>query len=128
MRAREFIVEQQELAPELADPMHYTYVIPGLSASDPYNNYRFGVAMARARSDAGTDGLTKDMPAWSAKTAFGEHGVVVGMNSSIEQIIDQALTMTDTAGGKELVSTADSVEPTLVDTASPIKPFKGYPR
>jgi hypothetical protein len=128
MRAREFIIEGRELAPEQADPMQHTYVIPGLSASDPYNNYRFGVAMARARSDAGTDGLTKNMPAWSAQTAFGEHGVVVGMNSSIEQIIDQALTMTDTAGGKELVSTADSREPSLVDTASPVKAFKGYPR
>ena len=128
MRAREFIVEHKDLAPELAEPMHYTYVIPGLSASDPYNNYRFGVAMARARSDAGKDGLTKDMPAWSSQTAFGEHGVVVGMNSSIEQIIDQALTMTDTAGGKELVSTADSREHSLVDTQSPIRAFKGYPR
>ena len=128
MRAQEFIVEQRELAPEQSGPMHYTYVIPGLSASDPYNNYRFGVAMARARSDAGTDGLTKDMPAWSAKTAFGEHGVVVGMNGSIAQIIDQALEMTDTQGGKELVSTADSEEPALVDTQSPVKAFKGYPR
>lgn len=128
MRAREFIAEQQDLAPELADPMRYTYVIPGLSASDPYNNYRFGVAMARARSDAGTDGITKDIPPWSPETAFGEHGVVVGMNSSIAQVIDQALAMTDTAGGKELVSTAESQEPALVDTVSPVKGFKGYPR
>jgi len=128
MRAREFIAEQKELPPELADPMRYTYVIPGLSASDPYNNYRFGVAMARARSDAGTDGLTNNMPDWSSQTAFGEHGVVVGMNSSIEQIIDQALAMTDTAGGKELVSTADSQEPAFVDTTSPVQAFKGYPR
>ena len=128
MRAREFITEQRELPPEQAEPMRYTYVIPGLSAADPYNNYRFGVAMARARSDAGKDGLTKNIPAWTSETAFGEHGVVVGMNNSIEQIIDRALTMTDTAGGKELVSTADSVEPTLVDTTSPIKAFKGYPR
>ena len=128
MRAREFIVEHKDLAPELAEPMHYTYVIPGLSASDPYNNYRFGVALARARSDAGVDGLTNDIPAWSAETAFGEHGVVVGMNSSIDQIIDQALTMTNTAGGKELVSSADSIEPKFVDTVSPVKAFKGYPR
>lgn len=128
MRAREFIVEQRDLPPESADPMRYTYVIPGLSAADPYKNYRFGVAMARARSDAGTDGLTKDMPEWTAQTAFGEHGVVVGMNSGVEQIIDQALAMTDTAGGKELVSTADSQEPAFVDTTSPVKAFKGYPR
>ena len=128
MRAREFITEQQELAPEQADPMHDTYVIPGLSASDPYNNYRFGVAMARARSDSGTDGLTKDMPEWSSETAFGEHGVVVGMNSDIEQIIDQALVMTDTAGGKKLVGSPNSEEPAFVDTQSPVKAFKGYPR
>jgi hypothetical protein len=50
------------------------------------------------------------------------------MNGSIAQIIDQALEMTDTAGGKELVSTADSQEPALVDTTSPVKAFKGYPR
>ena len=128
MRAREFITEQRELAPELSEPMRYTYVIPGLSASDPYNNYRFGVAMARARSDAGTDGITKDLPAWTPETAFGEHGVVVGMNAGIEQIIDKALAMTKTPGGKELVSTAKSVEPKSVDTKSPVIGFKGYPR
>jgi len=126
MRAREFIVEQKELPPEQANPMRYTYVVPGLSASDPYNNYRFGVAMARARSDAGTDGITDKSPAWDSETAFGEHGVVAGMNSSIAQVIDQALTMTKTPGGKRLVSTPDSTEPTFVDTQSPVKPFKGY--
>jgi hypothetical protein len=37
MRAREFITEQAAKLPaEQADPMRYTYVIPGLSASDPY--------------------------------------------------------------------------------------------
>ena len=126
MRAREFIAEQKELAPEQANPMRYTYVIPGLSASDPYDNYRFGVAMARARSDAGTDGINDKFPAWDAETPFGEHGVVAGMNGSIAQVIDTALTMTKTPGGKRLVSTPDSTEPTFVDTTSPVKPFKGY--
>ena len=128
MRAREFIREQRELPVEQSDPMRYTYVIPGLSASDPYNNYRFSVAVARARSDAGTDGINSNLPAWSAETAFGEHGVVVGMNKGIEKIIDQALAMTDTSGGKELVSTADSKEPKLVSIKSPVKAFKGYKR
>ena len=127
MRAREFIAEQRELPPELSDPMRYTYVIPGLSASDPYNNYRFGVAMARARSDASLDNVDPNKPAWSAETTFGEHGVVVGMNQGIEQVIDQALAMTKTPGGKELVSTADSEEPKLVDTTSPVKAFKVDP-
>jgi hypothetical protein len=126
MRAREFITEQTTLPPEQADPMRYTYVIPGLSAADPYKNYRFGVAMARARSDAGTDGITKDMPEWSDETAFGEHGVVVGMTASIAPVIDQALRMTNTSGGKKLVSTPTSTEPSFVDTQSPVKAFKGY--
>jgi hypothetical protein len=128
MRAREFIAEQKELPPEQANPMRYTYVIPGLSASDPYNNYRFGVAIARARSDFGTDGINDKFPEWSAETAFGEHGVVAGMNAGIAQLIDTALAMTNTPGGKELVSTPDSTEPTFVDTQSPVKPFKGYSR
>ena len=128
MRAREFITEQQKLAPELAEPMHDTYVIPGLSAADPYDNYRFGLAMARARSDAGTDGLNDAFPEWSAETTFGEHGVVAGMNASIAQVIDQALAMTNTPGGKRLVSTSDSTEPASVHTKSPVTAFKGYPR
>jgi len=128
MRAREFIVEQRNLPPEEAEPMRYTYIIPGLSAADPYRNYRFGVAMARARSDAGIDGMAKNLPAWSPETAFGEHGVVVGMNNNIEKVIDKALAMTNTPGGKELVSTAKSEEPSTVDKTSPVKAFKGYPR
>lgn len=128
MRAREFIVEQKDLPPEQADPLRYTYIIPGLSASDPYNNYRFSVAMARARSDASPDNIDPNRPAWSPETAFGEHGVVVGMNQGIEKIIDQALKMTNTPGGKELVSSPASAEPSLVATTSPVKAFKGYKR
>jgi hypothetical protein len=130
MRAKEFIVEQKSLPPEQADPLRYTYVIPGLSAADPYKNYRFGVALARARSDVGTDEHSIDpyKPEWSGQTAFGEYGVVVGMNNSIEEVIDQALAMTDTPGGKELVSTPTSTEPKFVDATSPVKAFKGYPR
>jgi hypothetical protein len=130
MRAREFIVERKELEPEQADPMRHTYVIPGLSASDPYNNYRFSVAMARARSDASSDDHLIDphKPEWSSQTAFGEHGVVAGMNAGIAKIIDQALDMTNTPGGKELVSSPESQEPSLVNCQSPVVSFKGYPR
>ena len=128
MRAREFIAEQRELPPESKDPMRYTYTLPGLSSSDPYATYRMGVALARARSDSVQDDVNPFMPEWSAETAFGEHAVVAGMNSGIEQVIDTALKMTKTPGGKRLVSTTTSDEPDLVDTQSPVKAFKGYPR
>lgn len=128
MRAREFIVESNNLPPETAEPMRYTYVIPGLSASDPYKNYRFGVAMARARSDQTPDDINPYRPEWTAETPFGEHGVVLGMTGAINDIVDDALRMTNTPGGKKLISTADSTEPSFVDSKSPIKAFKGYPR
>jgi len=142
MRAREFIHENKnqsvgsngKLPPEEAEPMRYTYIIPGLSAADPYKNYRFGVALARARADQSNklNPQNKDidpyMPEWSAESVFGEHGIVVGMNASVEEVIDQALAMTKTPGGKKLVSTAASKEPKFVDTQSPVKAFKGYPR
>jgi hypothetical protein len=128
MRAREFIVEQKDLPPEQAEPMRWTYVIPGLSAADPYRNYRFGVALARARADTTQDTVNPYKPKWSAETAFGEHGIVSGMNAGIKQVIDAALSMTNTPGGKELITSPESVEPASVDKVSPIKPFKGYPK
>ena len=128
MRAREFIREQKELPPETAEPMRYTYTLPGLSAADPYKSYRMGVALARARSEYRKDDVNPHMPEWTAETAFGEHAVVSGMNSGIEKIIDAALAMTDTPGGKRLVSTPESNEPNFVGTQSPVKAFQGYPR
>lgn len=134
MRAREFVREQKELPDEAKGPMRYTYVLPGLSAADPYKNYRMGVAMARARSDYATElsseneGIDPFKPEWSAETAFGEHAVVVGSSKYIADVIDRALAMTDTPGGKQLVSTDKSEEPSFVVNKSPIKAFQGYPR
>ena len=134
MRAREFIREQKELAPEQQGPMRYAYVLPGLSAADPYKNYRMGVAVARARSDYATelspqnDGIDPYKPEWSSDTAFGEHAVVVGTTHSIEKVIDKALQMTGTPGGKKLVSSPTSEDPAGTNVKSPLNGFKGYPR
>jgi hypothetical protein len=116
MRAQEFITEQRELPDESKDPMRYTYTLPGLSSSDPYQTYRMGVALARARSEYRKDDVNPHMPEWS------------GFNSGIEKIIDAALTMTNTPGGKRLVSTPDSAEPDFVEKQSPVRAFAGYPR
>lgn len=137
MRAREFIrkdlLEQANLAPEQESPMRYVYSIPGLSAADPYKNYRFGVAIARARSDyADLNPQNIDIDPykepWASESVFGEHGVVAGMTPSISDVIDKALAMSGTPGGKQLISTGPSEEPSLVDNKSPVKAFKGYPR
>jgi hypothetical protein len=103
------------------------FVLPGVNSSDPYQIYRFGVALARARSDAGTDKIP-NMPAWSAEAAFGEHAVVAGFNSSVEPVIDQALKMAGLPDKKVQVSTPNSLEPSMVNHQSPVRGFKGYPR
>jgi hypothetical protein len=125
MRAREFITEQKTLPPEQADPMSHVYTLPGVKSSDPYQIYRLGVAIARARSDAGTDKIP-NLPEWSAEAAFGEDAVIAGFNASVEPAIDYALKMAGLPVKKVQISTPNSLEPDLVNRTSPINSFKGY--
>jgi hypothetical protein len=128
MRAREFITEERELPPEQADPMRQTFVLPGLTSSDPYETYRFGVAMARARSDAVKDDLNPYILPWDEEEVFGEFAVVAGINGTVDPIIDKALKMAGISGGKKPIGSLTSEEPKSVDKTSPVKAFKGYPR
>ena len=127
MRAREFVSESRAKLPiEAAGPMHDTYMLPGLRNNDAYRSYRFGVAMARARADLGGPG--KDLPKWNSESAMGMYGIIAGFDETVDPVIDLALKMTDTPGGKRPVSTDASEEPAYVVTRSPINSFKGYPR
>ena len=128
MRAREFITEQATLPPEQADPMNHVFTLPGVKSSDPYQIYRLGVAIARARSDAGTDGLTNKLPDWSARAAFGEDAVIAGFNDGVGPAIDYALKMAGLPVKKVQISTPNSLEPALVNLTSPVTAFAGYPR
>ena len=127
MRAREFIVEQRaELDPKIKYPMQHTFFIPGIRNNDPYHTYRLGTAMARARAEIGDE--TGHFPEFTSQGAFGQNAVVVGFNDSVDEVIDKALQMTGTPGGKTLVSSLDSEEPPDTGTQSPVRGFKGYPR
>ena len=130
MRAREFITEDMaQLPAEIAEPLRYTYVLPGVNGSDPYASYRLSVAMARARSDAGEqDGVNDFMIPWTSETAFGEHAVISGMDEQVIPIIDQALKMSGLPAKKIQISTPNSLEPASVNYQSPVKAFAGYPR
>jgi hypothetical protein len=50
------------------------------------------------------------------------------MDEQVIPILDQALKMTKTPGGKKMVSTPNSSEPNFVDKTSPVTAFEGYPR
>jgi hypothetical protein len=127
MRAREFVMEQRgKLPPEISHPIHDMYMIPGIRNNDAYRSYRFGVAIARARSDLGGPG--KDLPKWNSQSALGMYGVIAGFDENVDPVIDLALKMTDTPGGKVPVSTNPSEDPPSTFAVSPVKAFKGYPR
>jgi len=126
MRAREFITEEKTLPPEQADPMNHVFVLPGVQSSDPYQIYRLGVAIARARSDAGTNDPIPHMPEWSAAAAFGEDAVIAGFNDGVGPDIDKALKMAGLPVEKIQISTPNSLEPDLVNKQSIAKPFQGY--
>ena len=128
MRAREFLKEETTLPPEQADPMNHVFVLPGVNSSDPYQIYRLGVAMARARSDAGVKDPIPFMPTWTAAAAFGEDAVIGGFDASVEPVIDQALAMAGLPAKKVQISTPNSLEPASVLKQSPVKAFAGYPR
>ena len=127
MRAREFITEQLgQLPASQAAPLQHTYFIPGIKNNDAYHTYRLSVAIARARANEG--GYGKDMPEFTSVSAFGQNAIVAGFNDNVEAVIDQALALTDTPGGKHLVGSKESQEPEIVNQQSIVKPFKGYPR
>lgn len=127
MRAREFIVEQMGRLPDTAgEPLQNTYYIPGIRNNDAYHTYRLSVAIARARANEG--GYGDEMPEFTSVSAFGQNAIVAGFNDNVEAVLDQALAMTDTPGGKKLVGSKQSQEPDLVNQQSVVKPFGGYPR
>ena len=127
MRAREFVLESRANLPdEISYPMHDTFMIPGIRNNDSYKSYRFGVAMARARADIG--GAGKDLPPFNSESALGMYGVISGFDDQVDPVIDLALKMTDTPGGKVSVSTNPSQDPPGTGTTSPVKAFNGYPR
>lgn len=125
MRAREFVVEQRAaLDPRVARPLKHTFIIPGIRNNDAYHTYRLGTAMARARADIAGD--STGFPEFTDQSAFGQNAIVVGFNDSVDEVIDRALAMTGTPGGKVTVGTKESEEPIDTKTQSPIQGFRGY--
>ena len=124
MRAREFVTEQRgHLDPSQKAALANTYVIPGLPSEDPYKTYRFGMALARARSM--TNEL--DLPEFAEEGAFGELAVISG-SENVDELIDRALKLAGIKGGKKLIGSKVSHEVEGTNKTSPVKAFKGYPR
>ena len=126
MRAHEFITEGRtgSLAPDVARALPATYVIPELPNQDPYLQYRFGVAMAAAKSAKARAG--DGIPPFEKSSAWGENQIVIGyMDPNTGEYIDDALKQMGLRG-KRMISTPTSEESADTDKVSPVKAFKGF--
>ena len=131
MRAKEFITEAGRVGSITTDvgrALPGAFKIPALKNQDPYLQYRFGVAIAGAK---GAEQRKKDgVPPFDGKeSVFGENEIVVSYDPHVVDYIHDALkAMGMPPSDAVQIGTMASEEATDVDTASPVKGFKGYAR
>jgi len=119
MRAKEFINEAREgsIQDDVADALPSTFSIPSLQNQDPYKQYRFGMALARA---GGSKPADRDQ--FSPNTPWGENAIVVAYDNESEKMVKQAAKEVH-AGAVKLISTPKSTEAKDVNiTSSVAKP------
>ena len=134
MRAKEFIVENSidstvpgddsTLSTSISRSLPATYSIPKLPNSDFYKQYRFGVAIAAARSAKQRD--THPGPNMAPASAWGENEIVVAYALDTEIIDDALKTMGLQSSDKILLSTKESEEAEDIQAQSPVSSFRGY--
>lgn len=120
MRIRDIINEAASgsLQPDVAASLPATYVIPKLQNQDPYRQYRFGVAIARAKSQKSANNDTVD---YEPSSAWGENQVIVSYSNTIDEYIDAALQEIGLSpADKRLISTPRSEETATVNRQSPV--------
>lgn len=92
-----------------------TYVLPNLTNSDFYLQYRMGVALAAAQSDYNTK--------FDSASTFGENMVISNYTPAEEEIMKLALKLMGNPLGKaKQVSTDSSEEATDTNKVSPMLP------
>jgi hypothetical protein len=132
MSASEFIFENilgrtGSITQDVALSLPGAYKIPKLQNSDPYWQYRFGVAIAGAKGRAQRK---KDkVPNYEKDSTFGENEIVVSYDPNVEEWIDDALaTMGMSSKDCIRIATQASQEMPDVEKISPVTGFNGYPR
>jgi hypothetical protein len=130
MRAREFVTEGRtgSITTDVGRALPGAFKIPKLQNTDPYHQYRFGVAIAGAK---GAEQRRKDgvPPFDGPDSVFGENEIVVSYDPHVVDYIHDALRAMGMSPSDAIqIGTMASEEATDVDKVSPVKAFKGYPR
>lgn len=126
MKIRELLSESRtgSLQDDVANALPAAYVFPTLQNTDPYTQYRMGLAIATARrlNDPDPYGIVKGREDFAPTTAWGENLVVV----TYEEEDDRTLALAAKLMGvpKRQISSPHSEETSDVNTQSTIKPVK----
>ncbi len=126
MKIRELLSESRtgSLQDDVAKALPAAYTFPTLQNTDPYTQYRMGLAIATARrlNDPDPYNIVKDREDFAPTTAWGENLVVV----TYEEEDDRTLALAAKLMGvpKRKISSTHSEESSDVNTQSTIKPVK----
>lgn len=104
MKAKEFIIER-DFSTGKSGPMRATYNFPTMPSADPYQAYRFGMAMA-------------DHTITHAKGPTDRNAVIVAYTPEEEEIIKAGSKQTGHKG--KLVADKNSHESSSVNSVSPV--------
>lgn len=118
MRAKEFINEggTGSLQVAAADAIPSLYVMPTLRNTDPYEQYRYGVALASAKA------LQAGEVSFDKESVFGDKMVLTARSKEEDEIIALALGMVGQSGSSKLITSKQSTEAPDVNTRSPSAP------
>lgn len=125
MRAKEFIINEGmgSMQDDVAAAIPAAYVIPELPNQDAYKQYRFGVALADARSASAKEAEGSDP--FSADSPWGENAIVVSYSHTTKDIIDAALKKVGLSpSAKKAITSPDSEETADVGKVSPTAKIK----
>ena len=126
MKIREILAESRtgSLQDDVAKAMPAAFVFPTLQNTDPYTQYRFGLAVAAARRQTDPDPYHINPTAeFSPTTAWGENLVVVTYEQDEDtRTLELAAKMMGVP--KHQISSTKSQESADVNVQSTIKPVK----
>ena len=126
MKIRDLLNESRtgSLQDDVADAMPAAFVFPTLQNTDPYSQYRFGLAIAAARRQNDIDPYhINPKEEFAPKTAWGENLVVVTYEQDEDaRTLELAAKMMGVS--KRQISSTKSQETPDVYTQSPTKPIK----
>ena len=116
MRAYEFIIEQDtgSLVPGL-EALPATTSLPQLKSQDPYEQYRFGLALASARAKKAGEVPFHD------ENEFGENMIVSAYTPEEEETLQLALKLYGKHNAQRTISSGGSRELPDTYTQSPIQ-------